>query len=431
MPFDMYTTFSPYFASDAYDAAANFNDAGVTQAAINDLIYRILNKGSGAGNLDQATSGNRATLVNLATQRRAWRFDGANRGYRITFSNSNQPGGVGVVFRPNQIATGFRVVMSGSAGHDRAIVQTASNLYLYAGTSSAQQNILNATDTFILFAYFNGSSSVIRWTTLAAFNAGLSPNVVSGLNCGSQNFGGLNLGCGGTGLSDAPFIGDIEQLYVINAAISTGDQADALTWMANLVNAKTFVAPTILGGTVNSAGDIVTANLSVPCVYASPSVGDWNVDVNGTPSTINTVALPAPARLTFNMSTPILAGDSVDLDYVGTPSVVGTNGLALANASTIPIVNKSAQDAPSAPIVLVHPRSIPTAVLGETVRLTACFFGTPEPTFQWESNDGTGWTTMTGEVSDQLSVVVTITETEYRCTATNSQGSVTSNSGVL
>lgn len=90
---------------------------------------------------------------------------------------------------------------------------------------------------------------------------------------------------------------------------------------------------------------------------------------------------------------------------------------------------------PSAPVFTTHPGGSSTPA-GGTATFTAAASGSPAPTYQWSvsADSGATWSDISGATSATLTlsgVVMSDSGKQYRVTATNSQGSATSNAATL
>lgn len=93
----------------------------------------------------------------------------------------------------------------------------------------------------------------------------------------------------------------------------------------------------------------------------------------------------------------------------------------------------------TAPAVTTHPSS-QSVVEGTTATFTAAFSGSPTPTYQWQRNPGGSgtWSNISGATSTSYTTPATTVTggsanntDQYRCVATNSEGSATTNAATL
>jgi len=88
----------------------------------------------------------------------------------------------------------------------------------------------------------------------------------------------------------------------------------------------------------------------------------------------------------------------------------------------------------AAPVFTTQPAS-QLALINQNVTFSITVTGNPTPTYQWQSSsDGRAWTNISGATSTTLTlnaVTTAISGTQYRCVATNEQGTSTSNAATL
>jgi alpha-tubulin suppressor-like RCC1 family protein len=106
----------------------------------------------------------------------------------------------------------------------------------------------------------------------------------------------------------------------------------------------------------------------------------------------------------------------------------------MAGDATSDPATLTVSSASTAPVVTTHPdnRSIDA---GQTATFTITATGNPAPTYQWQSSpDGSTWTDISGATNATLTltaVTAAMNGTQYRCVATNSVTSATSNPATL
>jgi len=89
--------------------------------------------------------------------------------------------------------------------------------------------------------------------------------------------------------------------------------------------------------------------------------------------------------------------------------------------------------APSAPTITQQPVNVSTTTNG-IAALTVYAAGSPAPTYQWQSNSGSGWAAVSGATAAvylKSNVQLSDSGTQFRCVVSNSQGTVTSNTATL
>jgi hypothetical protein len=86
-----------------------------------------------------------------------------------------------------------------------------------------------------------------------------------------------------------------------------------------------------------------------------------------------------------------------------------------------------------APAITTQPVS-GTVTAGNTATFTVAASGSPAPTYQWQSNPGSGWTDVTGAMSATYTTPATVggdNGKQFRCVAANSVSSATSDAATL
>jgi Ca2+-binding RTX toxin-like protein len=124
--------------------------------------------------------------------------------------------------------------------------------------------------------------------------------------------------------------------------------------------------------------------------------------------------------------TPVAGGcvtvERTDADHVRVDGVVGHFsdwGLAVVHELSTPVVTSDPTDT--------------TVGAGEVASFTSAATGDPDPTVQWQYDDGTGWTDLSGETDPTLSFTTTAADdgTRYRASWTNSVATVNSAAATL
>jgi len=158
-----------------------------------------------------------------------------------------------------------------------------------------------------------------------------------------------------------------------------------------------------------------TATTNNPIAYSI----DWN-------STANNAGIPDVANVSLPLNNISVAiGSNV---APGTYAGVLTLQSSSCNSSNYPIsitVNK-------APTFVNHPINA-TTCNGSTSSFSVSAQGTPTPTFQWQQNNGSGWTNISNATNNTYNVVASLINsgTQFRAVATNQCGSVNSNVATL
>jgi Immunoglobulin I-set domain len=194
-----------------------------------------------------------------------------------------------------------------------------------------------------------------------------------------------------------------------------GAKAAATGLEASLANKK--VTEVEEGNNVTLSANIVEANVvSVKWIY-----GDGQEATVETPAGEQTQS--AEVLHKFVKSGPVKVEAIIQTDNLETPEI---------KVSTTITVKATTAGAPK----VTTPPSNQTVVEGETATFKAAASGEPTPTVQWEvkAKGASSWTTVSGAVSDTLTVPsTTVAESgnEYRATFKNSISEATSNPATL
>jgi len=167
--------------------------------------------------------------------------------------------------------------------------------------------------------------------------------------------------------------------------------------------------PTSVTVTPNSA-----ASFSVTATGAAPLTYQWRK---------NAGAIAGATSSTYAI-TSAQAGDAGTYDVV----VSNPKGSARSNGATLTV-----SAALSAPVITTQP-SGKSVTAGSSATFTVAASGNPAPTYQWQRNNGGGWNPVSGATSASYSLSgaqVSDNGAQFRCVATNSQGSATSNGATL
>lgn len=88
---------------------------------------------------------------------------------------------------------------------------------------------------------------------------------------------------------------------------------------------------------------------------------------------------------------------------------------------------------PASPAITTQPAN-QTVEAGQTATFSVAASGNPAPSYQWWSNTGSGWTSISGATNASYTTAATSmadSGNKYRCYVSNSQGNVTSNEATL
>lgn len=192
-------------------------------------------------------------------------------------------------------------------------------------------------------------------------------------------------------------------------------------------------------GTTNSNAAILTVNdttaPSGPTSLTEDAVSDTTIDISWTASTDN-VAVSGYEIFVDDVSTATTASTSYQLTTL-TPETtyaikVRAYDEAGNNSAYSNTVNSTTEAAPAAPAFSTHPAT-QSVDDGSNASFTVAATGNPAPTYQWQVNTGASWANVSGETSTTYTFAVSLSDSgnQYRCVATNTEGSATSNVAVL
>lgn len=216
-------------------------------------------------------------------------------------------------------------------------------------------------------------------------------------------------------------------------------------------DSTTFEPLSIVTGSDTTAGSVSVAFGSNPG-FTAGDLALWAMciptDVT-TPSQFSTHAISATGA-TFGTATEIGEFDSATNNDIGgyaayaavtagtasgNPTVTATAGGTTTNVrGPMALVRlRSAAPPPNAAPTITSDPSNATDILDATGRtFSVSATGLPTPTLQWEQNTGSGWTNVTGGSGGTTNTYTAPTSTaalngiQYRCVATNTEGSDTS-----
>ena len=202
-------------------------------------------------------------------------------------------------------------------------------------------------------------------------------------------------------------------------------------------------------GSVTSTAALLTVNAATATAaftqhpisqsVIAPQAATFHVAVSGTPPpTLQWQVNAGPGwddiigATAASFSTPATALSDNGKRYRVMATNVGATGTALitSNAATLTVGG-----AATAPALTQHPASI-TITEGQNAQFTVAASGSPSPAIQWQlsADNGTNWSNIigaTGMVFDVLGAVQANNGRQFRAVATNSAGSVNSNSATL
>ena len=222
----------------------------------------------------------------------------------------------------------------------------------------------------------------------------------------------------------------------------TGATAATYTFTTTIAdNNKQYRAVwTNTAGTINSNAAVLTVN-------AKPTLSS-GLTANATSGALfSYTATSSTSGTTFTWTRAVVAGISnaaasgngnISETLVNTTSsaINVTYGYTLnasgcTNTQNV-VVTVSAGIITASPGVTTQPVS-QTKCAGDNVSFTSAASGTPTPTVQWQSGNGTTWTNITGATSATLTFAVAITDNnkQYRAVWSNSAGTANSNAALL
>lgn len=208
--------------------------------------------------------------------------------------------------------------------------------------------------------------------------------------------------------------------YTITSVI-TGDAASYTVVATNSISAVTSNAATLTVNAANSA-PVFTTQPATQTVTAGNSV-TFTAAASGSPAP--TYQWKKAGINIAGATNPSYTINNVTSSAAGSYSVVAANsaGSATSNSATLTV-----NVAGTAPILTTQPLS-QTVTAGTSATFTAAASGSPTPTYQWQK-DGVNIAGATGS-SFTISSPVGANEGSYTVVATNSAGSVISNTATL
>ena len=189
-----------------------------------------------------------------------------------------------------------------------------------------------------------------------------------------------------------------------------GSTSNAIT---QVVAAAPVVTSNPTGQTVNAGA---TATFTAAGIGNPAPTVQWQVSTNGGSSWANI----SGATGTSYTTAATTAGNDGSLYRA---VFINSLGSAATSAATLR-VNQ-------APAITGQPNSV-SANSGSTVTFSATATGSPAPTVQWQSNNGGGWTNISGATSTSYSTLASGNSgTQFRAVFTNTFGTATSNAATL
>ena len=189
-----------------------------------------------------------------------------------------------------------------------------------------------------------------------------------------------------------------------------GSTSSAIT---QVVAAAPVVTSNPTGQTVNAGA---TATFTAAGIGNPAPTVQWQVSTNGGSSWANI----SGATGTSYTTAATTAGNDGSLYRA---VFINSLGSAATSAATLR-VNQ-------APAITGQPNSV-SANSGSTVTFSATATGSPAPTVQWQSNNGGGWTNISGATSTSYSTLASGNSgTQFRAVFTNTFGTATSNAATL
>ena len=181
--------------------------------------------------------------------------------------------------------------------------------------------------------------------------------------------------------------------------------------------------------TISAASAAPKITSTAPTTATVGTAYTYAITTTGTPTP--TLAVSGnPTWLTLTGST--LSGTPPAAGTAGPITITASNGVTPNATQTFSIVMTPA--GAGSPVITSQPID-QTVTVGETASFTVTASGTPAPTFQWQrSNDGATWNPITGATVSAYTTVATVigdSGAKFRCVATNSVGSATSNAATL
>ena len=199
-----------------------------------------------------------------------------------------------------------------------------------------------------------------------------------------------------------------------NLAVTANSSAVFATTVPTLSLNPTTATITTRSGAGSSATVNVQGTAAGAITFTNDTTPAW---LNLTPNAgVNTIAVSLGAGV------PTTA---VNNNWTVTVNRQGQTAI-LTVAVNIPVANQ-------APIITTQPAN-QSVQAGNNATFTTVASGVPAPTFQWQVNTGSGWTNVAGATSATLTltgVTLGMNGNQYRVVATNSQGSVNSNTATL
>lgn len=318
----------------------------------------------------------------------------------VFWSDGSAGGGAGHVFTitvaPSVYMTMFVAEVKGSS---LTVDQFASNLT--TADPHTSPSITPTSNGQIIFAFTGG-----RTTPNAAITVDSGFSLIDTQTESSANpyyTGASAYAYQSTAAPIAATWTQVGNTYALNHIISIGSGSSAGSPSFTTSPQSQSVVD---GGTVTMTA-AATGSPTPTLQWQSNSGNEWNNVIGATGTSYTTPALT-------------LANNGIKYRVIATNTV----GNATSAEATITVTAAN-----TAPTFSVQPQST-TIADGNTVTLSVLANGTPSPTYQWQSDSGSGWSDLSGQTATSYtSGVLTEANTgiQYRCIATNSEGSATSN----
>jgi hypothetical protein len=220
-----------------------------------------------------------------------------------------------------------------------------------------------------------------------------------------------------------------------DGTFSTDNNAvESKSWGATGTYTVTCFITNMKGGTASATTNVTVGTSSAPTITTQPS--DQTV-VAGQTATFN-VAATGTGTISYQwqLNNLDIAQNSTGSSYTTPVTALSDSGSKFrcivsnsSGSSTSNSVTLTVNPAPVPPAITTQP-SDKTVTEGQTATFTVAASGTPSPTYKWQKNDndipgasGSTYTTPPTTAADN--------NAQFKCIATNSGGSATSNAATL